>query len=68
MTVAGLNLSAQFAGKCGFHFPGPGVRGCLMKKGSGASRTWPEAPTPTLARIPLAQTRHSGCLGVGGGC
>lgn len=37
-----------------------------MKKGSGASRTRPEAPTPTLARIPLAQTRHLGCLGGGG--
>lgn len=31
-----------------------------MKQG----RTWPEAPTRTLARIPLAQTRHSGCWGV----
>lgn len=27
-------------------------------------RTWPEAPTPTLARVPLAQTRHSACWGV----
>lgn len=27
-------------------------------------RTWPEAPVPTLGRIPLAQTRHSGCWGV----
>lgn len=51
-------------GKCGLHLPAPGVRGCLMKQGRGASGTWPEAPTPTLAGIPLAQTRHSGCWGV----
>lgn len=35
----------------------------MMKPGRGAYWTWPEAPTPTLARIPLAQTRHSGCWG-----
>lgn len=35
-----------------------------MKQGMGASGTWPEAPTPSLAGIPLAPTRHSGCCGV----
>lgn len=29
----------------------------MIKQGKGA-------PTPILARIPLAQTRHSGCWGV----
>lgn len=47
-------------GKCGLHRPG--VRDCLMQLGRGVSRTWPEVPTPSVARIPLAQTRH--CWGV----
>lgn len=41
----------------GFTFPDPELGGCLIKQGKGA-------PTPILARIPLAQTRHSGCWGV----
>lgn len=49
-------------GKCGLH--GSGLRDCLMQRGRGASRTWPEVLTPSLAWIPLAQTRH--CWGVRG--
>lgn len=62
VTVAGLNLSAQCTGEVWAPPPPTPSEGVGMQQGRGASRTWPEVPTPSLARVSLAQTRH--CWGV----